>query len=466
MNENLLKALLNKVEEILNGNDEVAQVSSDNYIAWCSPGIPFQPEDLQFAVKGINGKDAEETALLVTNAAEFSRVANSIPSSNVIGGTFEQNGTVLWDIYSQVLKFSKVRKDDITPEEEEKIKKLRTKLVVKKKVKDIITDEEKEVTEDSPVVKLYNEKMAAYINAVSIYNNKRLSALNSDSKLAVQDFALNADMYRMQVKAAMNDWVNNGYKEDIEKIGAYIKQVSQRSMMMLKSDLQDRLEQGKMTDSITGSTFYLSSFYPGNFINSDKGWTEFSFTSKSKNTYNKDAHYSTSGNIGLNFGLWRTNGDMSQTKDTLDKSLDTDDFEIRFKITQATICRGWFEASFLTNGLWDWDKEAYGMLSDGEPEPKGKLIAYPTIAVFIKDIEIKSSAIKDIYSEINSTLKVGGSIGWGPFKIGGSHSQNSKEVKTRYDEDSAILHVEGMQLIAFKCFALPKTPDCKVKDLE
>lgn len=465
MDEKLLKALLNKVEEILNGGDEFAQSSSDNYIAWCSPGIPFQPEDLQFAVKGINGKDADETALLVRNAAEFSRIANSIPSSNVIGGTFEQNGKLLWDIYNEVLRFSKVKKDSISAEEEEKVKKLRAKLVVKKKVKDIITDEEKEVTEDSPLMKLYNEKMAAYINAVSTYNNKRLSALNSDSKLAVQDFTLNADMYRMQVKAAMNDWVNNGYKEDVEKIGAYIKQVSQRSMSMLKAELQDRLQQGEMTDAISGSKFCMSSLYPGNFINTDKGWTEFSFTSKSKDTYNKDAHSSTSGNSGLNFGLWRVGGDGGHTKDTLDKSLDSNDFEIKFKITQATIGRGWFDAGFLTNGLWDWDKD-FGMLSDGEPVPTGKLIAYPTTAVFIKDIEIKSSALKDIYEEINSTLKGGGSIGWGPFKIGATHSQNSKEVRAKFDEKGGALHVEGMQLIAFKCFALPKTPDCKVKDLE
>ncbi|WP_448789170.1 hypothetical protein [Bacteroides graminisolvens] len=466
MNEDLLKALLNKFENVLNGGSDVAQASSDNYIAWCSPGIPFQPEDLQFAVKGINGKNAEETALLVRNAAEFSRVANAIPSSNVIGGTFEQNGVVLWDIYAKVLQFSKVNKDDITEEEEAKIEKLRGKLVVKKKVVDVITDEEKEITENSPIVKAYNEKMAAYINAVSKYNNKRLSAVNADSKQAVQDFTQNADLYRMEVRLALNDWVSNGYKEDIEKINAYIKQVSQRSMMLLKADLSDRLEQAKMTDAVTGSKFCLSSFYPGNFINTNKGWTEFSFTSHSKNTYTKEAHLSTSGNFGLIWGLWSAKGKASGSIDSLNKSLETEDFEMRFKITQATLGRGWFDPNFLTNGLWDWDQKAYGVLSDGNTPPVGQLIAYPTTAVFIKDVEIKSSAIKDVYGEITKTLNGGGSVGWGPFRIGATHSQDSKEIKTNFDKKDNTLRIEGMQLIAFKCFALPKTPDCKVKTLE
>lgn len=465
MDDNLLRALLNKIDNVLNAGSDAASASSDNYTAWCAPGIPFQPEDLQFAVKGINGKDADETNLLVRNAAEFSRVANSIPSSNVIGGTFEQRGVILWDLYEQVLQFSKVKKDDITEEERAKIERLRGKLTVKKKVVDIVTDEEKEITVDSPIVVAYNEKMAAYVNAVSQYNNKRLGALNAENKQAVQDFALNADNYRLQVKQALNDWVSNGYKEDIEKIGAYIHQVSQRSMMLLKAELSDRLEQAKMTDAVTGNKFCLSSFYPGNFINSDKGWTDFSFGSHSKDTYLKEEHSSTSGMAGF-LGLWHGKGNAGKTRDSLNKSLETEDFEMKFKISQATLGRGWFDADFITNGLWDWDREAYGMLSDGNNPPQGRLIAYPTTAVFIKDIEIKSSATKDIYDEVKKSLNAGGSVGWGPFRISAKHSQNSKEVKTNFDEKNNTLRIEGMQLIAFKCFALPKAPNCKVKDLE
>lgn len=346
-----------------------------------------------------------------------------------------------------------------------KIERLRGKLTVKKKVVDIVTDEEKEITVDSPIVVAYNEKMAAYVNAVSQYNNKRLGALNAENKQAVQDFALNADNYRLQVKQALNDWVSNGYKEDIEKIGAYIHQVSQRSMMLLKAELSDRLEQAKMTDAVTGNKFCLSSFYPGNFINSDKGWTDFSFGSHSKDTYLKEEHSSTSGMAGF-LGLWHGNGNAGKTRDSLNKSLETEDFEMKFKISQATLGRGWFDADFITNGLWDWDREAYGMLSDGNNPPQGRLIAYPTTAVFIKDIEIKSSATKDIYDEVKKSLNAGGSVGWGPFRISAKHSQNSKEVKTNFDEKNNTLRIEGMQLIAFKCFALPKAPNCKVKDLE
>lgn len=54
------------------------------------------------------------------------------------------------------------------------------------------------------------------------YNNKRLSAINAETPKAVQDFATNGHIYEKQVRNALNSWESDGYKEDVEKIYAYI----------------------------------------------------------------------------------------------------------------------------------------------------------------------------------------------------------------------------------------------------
>lgn len=466
MNDDLLKSLLNKVVNVLNGGTDVKSSSSDNYIAWCSPGIPFQKEDLLFATKGINGQDSEETNLLIRTAAEFSRLVNSIPSSNVIGGTYEQAGKLLWDEYSEVLRFSAVPPDELTDAEREKVEELRKILVSTRTVTDIITDEKKVIETDSPKYAAYKEKMAAYESAVLLYNSKRLNALNGETKRDVQDFALNETLYRNTVKAAMNDWASNGYKEYIENISAYIRHVSQRSMTLLKQELQDRLEKGKMTDPTTGGDFYMTGFYPGNFIASDKGWTQFSFSSKSKDTYLKEAHSETSASTKINWGLWKADADGKHSSDSLNKKMETSDFEMQFKLTQIPLGRAWFASDFLTNEAWDWkDPTAHKALSDGKNPPNGSLISYPTTAIFIKDVTIKSSVMKDISDEISKATSGGGSVGWGPFSLSARHSQQSKEINTHFDTATNTLTIEGMQLFAFKCFALPKTPDCKKKEL-
>lgn len=85
MEDKLLVALLGKIQDVLSGENTVIGNESD-YLAWCLPGIPFQAEDLQFAIKGLNGADGVETAQLNRNAFEFSRVANNIPDDGIING--------------------------------------------------------------------------------------------------------------------------------------------------------------------------------------------------------------------------------------------------------------------------------------------------------------------------------------------------------------------------------------------
>lgn len=459
--DELLVALLNKISSILNGSDENVPARPDNYIAWCKPGIPFQPEDLQFAIKGINGKDAGETLDLVRNAAEFSRVVNGVPSEHTIGDAiYSQNGKLVWDVYKNVLDFSQVASSELTDKEKAKIKKFRDLYVVTKTVTDIVTDEEKTVTEDGPILKAYYDKKSDYDDAVLEYNSKRLSALNAEDKLAVQDFTLNASTYRSRVRTAMGAWVSSGYKDDVEKINAYIHQVSQKDLTLLKADLQDKLEKSKMTDPNSGSDFYLSSFYPGNFVNSNKGWTTFSFSSTSKDTYLKEKHSSTSADVGIRWGLWSVGGSGGTSNDSKLDKMDSSDFKMEFSIVQVPIGRPWMSPEFLSNTAWRWMPNS-GMkeLSDGKNPASGQMISYPTTAIFIKDIKITSRDMSSFDSSISKTINGGGSVGWGPFRIGGTHKQSSTEKTTKYKRDKNTLTIEGMQLIAFKCFALPKSPN-------
>lgn len=455
----LLTALLNKLDSILTGGDDTTPASTDSFLSWCLPGIPFQAEDLQFAVKGISGKDGDETRTLVRTAAEFSRAVNLLPTGDH-PNIYNQNGSPLWDIYKNILNFSEVASGELTDAQKQKIEKFRGLMTVTKTVTDIITDEEKQVTEDGPIIKAYNEKMATYGEAALVYNNKRLAALNADNSGSVQDFTLNAQTYRGRVKAAMNDWTTNGYKDDVEKMHAFINQVTQKDLTLLKADLLDKFNMGLMTDPNSGADFYLSSFYPGNFVNNDKGWTEFTFSTSNMDTYSKQTHSSTSGSTGLRWGLWSAGGSGGSTKDTNLGTLDSDDFSMKFSMTQVSLSRPWFSPEFLLNTAWRF-KEGLGQddLSDGNSPAQGQLTSYPTTAIFIKDIEITSSSVNALASSISESMNAGASVGWGPFRIGGSHSSSSSEATTKAKTEGNKLTIEGMQLIAFKGFPMPKSPN-------
>jgi hypothetical protein len=143
------------------------------------------------------------------------------------------------------LRFSKVVTQELSEAEKAKIEKFRKLLRTEKIVKDIITEEEKTVVEDGPVLRLYNEKLVAYLTAATNYNNKRIAAqaaTGPEGKLAVADWTNNANLYRLQVKAAMDDWTGNGYRNEVDQMRAYINQVTQRDMMLWKQRLLEYFE--------------------------------------------------------------------------------------------------------------------------------------------------------------------------------------------------------------------------------
>src|SRR4051794_30737239 len=144
-------------------------------------------------------------------------------------------------IYGEILNSAKVVRSELSAEDSAKIEKFRKLLRSTRKVRDIVTDEEKEVTEDGPMLKAYNDKQAGYIAAALQYNAKRVAAQAAtgvDGKAAVADWSANAELYRLQVQAAMGAWVAGGYRNEVDAINTFIDRVTQRDMGLWVASLQ------------------------------------------------------------------------------------------------------------------------------------------------------------------------------------------------------------------------------------
>ena len=79
---------------------------------------------------------------------------------------------------------------------------------------------------------------------------------------AVHYWAINANILRNKVKAAMNDWVTNGYKNEYEQIAAFIDQVRQRDMTLLKQHYLDDLEKAGSLASRPAATSSSPRLFP------------------------------------------------------------------------------------------------------------------------------------------------------------------------------------------------------------
>lgn len=514
----LANSVMGKLYDVLTNGDETVPKSDDAFYSWNTPGTPIDPSELEFLTQGFTGvvkkqkvdilRDAkagtapvdgqappsqaltpdemntlmaQDATQLLIQAENLSRLLDFVP--DVSKSTNEQfartavqnNDGSLSDVYDFTLRMSQVMKTELPAETVQKIEKFRGLLQTVVKKKDLLTDEEVEVTEPSPLQKAYFEKMAAYEDAALEYNARRIDALSASDQRAVHDWAINANIYRNKVRAAMSDWVANGYKVEFEKIAAFIEQVSRRDMSLLKQQYVEDLERARLTGASSGSDFFYTSLVPGNFANSN-GWTRFGFSSGDFNESTSRSYSSSrwqakaaASFAGIFGGAGQASGASGQRQ--FEGTFDTNQTSMSFEIAQIPIARPWFRTAFLTSKAWRFDQNNVttkgDRLSDGAAPPIGMMPAYPTTAIFVRKLVLEmadSSGLETFMSEYERSASGGSAcVSLGPFNLGASASRSSRSGSSETTKETRFvkntMYVDGMQLIGFKCHVMPKSPD-------
>ena len=475
-------ALTSQIYHTVMGGDEQVPPPADTFFTWCMPGLPFTAADLDFCAKGIySAPTGEEMNRRLNCAFNLSMLMDFIPDVDAPYSNERQEGMYkpdaekrLSEIYRQILRFSKVVNYELTDKEKEKLAKFRGLLISTKKVKDLITDEEKEVTEEGPILKAYNEKMAAYIASALEYNAKRVAAAAAtgpEGKAAAADWSMNAQLYYLKVKQAADAWTAGGYRNEVDQMNAYINQVTERSLVMWKQQLEEAYDKGVVTSPEVAVPFRFTTLVPGNFATS-KGWTTIGVSHETTHWAKDSKADSWHAGGGLSFGLFSIGGGASGTKTQYDENHEIHSFTLSFEICQVLVVRPWFFPEWFASRGWTLRKgEGWtfdDMPSDGKTPPKGEFIGYATQALFVRNVAIKSSDFVSAYQRVASSVGGGGSVGWGPFRLSGGYSH--AEGHERYDAqaDGEWLRVPGLQIIGFVNHLIGKAPNPlpELKDAE
>ncbi|WP_431163513.1 hypothetical protein [Flagellimonas beolgyonensis] len=496
--EVLMNSVLGKLTDILTNGDDVVPKSEDNYLAWLPVGVPYPKEELDFLSTGFTGvyrgpetvqaprregrsepreKTPEEINQLLAQdvtrkymqAENLARLCDMIPDTSgitedVTMNKWEQENSLSL-AYRHVLKFSQVANFEPDEKTKAKIKRLRGLLQEKKMKKNIVTEEEEEVLQETALVRLYNEKLQNFLNVSLEYNTHRVNALAGKDPSAVHFWAMNANILRSKVMAAKNDWITNGYKEEYDQIAAYIAQVEGRSMLTLKQQYIDDMEKARLTGPSSGSDFFYTSLLPGGFAETNNGWTEFTFTQSDYASNYASRSHSAGGGGALNLGSLNIGGKGGREKKKISKKIDVSTFRLRFKICQVPISRPWFNVNFLTSKYWRFDQSntefKNNMVSDGSSPPNGMIPAFTTTAIFVKDLNLHFGQSNKTFKSEMDKVSGGGYVSWGPFHAGGQYESNGQKRSVVTHSDSQGIKIEGMQLIGFKCHMLKKSPNPK-----
>ncbi|MBD5784918.1 hypothetical protein IF650_01875 [Cellulosimicrobium terreum] len=517
--EMLLNSMMGKVYDVLTNGDDTVPRSEEFFFSWATPGIPLEPEDVRFLTQGLTGiarrpdgadalpaappadgaAPADGTAAggmspadleqlratdagqLLVQAEAFARLLDFVPDpAATVNDQFatlqvKNDKGGLSENYEYLLDMSQVAASEL--DEATKANVVRLTGLLQKVVKqtDIITGEETELVQPSDLVTAYNAGLERYESAALAYNTARIDALAATNQRAVQNWAINAPILRNRVKAAMASWVSEGHKNDYEKIAAFLDQVQRRDLSLLKARYRDDLDKAKLTGAVSGSDFYYTSVVPGNFLTAS-GWTEFTFGSgdfaqERFSSYSLKRSSSASG--GGFFGIFGNAKAGTQVEGESARSFrfESEQFSMSFQIAQVPIVRPWFKTAYLTSKSWRMSQanvEARGeFASDGGTPRKGRLPAYPTALVLVRDVTVSfraSEGMSSFQSEWESAKSTSGKVfAFGPIVVAGGNTtsrySSSSNSSSRYHWDGQTLKVDGAQIIGFKCALMPKAPD-------
>lgn len=463
----------NTMYDTICGGDGSLPPSKDSFVTWCMPGLPYTEGDFDFAASGLGtAKDAEGEKAMLQHAFNFAMQVDFIPDPKACYDNDKQQGVYrndaglrLSELYGQILRFSKVVNYELTDDQKAKMEKFRGLLRTTKTIKDIVTDEEKQVTQDGPMLAAYKQKMQEYIVAQLSYNNKRVAAQAAsgpEGKAAVMDWSNNAQLYLMQAQAASDAWVSGGYKNEVDEINAYIQQVTQRSMLLWKQQLDSYYKDALVNATAAGERFYYTTLAPGDFA-SAPGWTTYQMNHSMVDTTTHSESTSWSAGADVNFGFWSVGGNVHSNSTSYDSTYSVDEFTLSYDMTQVQIIRPWYYPEFFINHGWTLRKGEGWMFdqmpSDGASPPNGLFVGYPMQMLFVRNVKITSSAFVSAYHAYSSEVGGSASVGWGPFSLSGSYNHSESGDHYHAEGDGASITVPGMQVIAFINHLLGKTPD-------
>jgi hypothetical protein len=472
----LMQALVAKLYQVITGDDDAITIPRNKFVSWYLPGVPFAPDDFRFGARGLTGDDAEGVRNAYHQAFVVASLFDFVPdvSTGFVDNQLQQSifaGTQdrISSVYNDVLKYSRVVHRELSDKEKAKLEKFRNLLTVEVEETDILTDEVKTVTRPGKLTVAYTEKMNEYLTVADELMNMKIDAMaasgdSEEAKRRVYNWNEKAKFVKNRLKAAEMAWTAQGYRYEYEQISAYIEQVTEKSLVLYKEDLKNKFENSLLTSVADGdSAFYYTTLIPGNWATSE-GWTRFTFTEADYETHanKKTNKWGASG--GANFGLFSVGAKAGGSRTETSSDQKAENFHAEFEFVQIPIVRPWFDPGFFSMRSWtldeNWDLSYDGApVSDGSEQPGGRLVAYATSALFIRNVRISSTAWSSHKDFLAKSVEAGGSVGYGPVRIGGSYARGSEETNTDYEFDGETLQVKGLQLIGTINNLIPKSPN-------
>ncbi len=420
MADKIIKALLTKLQMLLDETESRER----SFLSFYIPGLPISSKDLDFSSTKNNSELTPQERLKASS--NFANLVNQIPKAS---SRWSSDQSLLWNQYKSILTQSVVALDEPSDAEKQQLQEARNFLYQREKITDLLGT--RTVIVESQNLADYRKYQQLYLQALSEYNSHRLDAKFSDNPRVQQEWQIQEKEYKSKVENAKNDWINIGKRWEVEAKFNIVDQITGRNPQIIWAQWKDDFEQFRLTN-LDNQDFYETHFHPENFYkpNAENQWTQFTLnTSEIKQLESEEANFSERIPSGL-------------------PNLELAVSSLSVELIRVPIIRPWLNVGLFNSRAWRFPDNRKP-LSDGNKTPQGSLVAYTNSIIFIRNLQIKLDSEATDNSSVLKDIESGKLTSLGIFSLD----------KPMVASDSQSIKSEGMQIIAFACQKLPKSPN-------
>jgi hypothetical protein len=512
--DELMGIVIDELYAGLTGGDADLPMPKDTIINWVMPGMVFHESEFDFAIAGpfagpspltlpffrtlvetimgdqpgmdraqaIEQAKAMYQSHLLGTWENFSRIVDFIPLESPSpeqsrwrperdpGAKFKhtqivyaQAGRTLSQTYADTLNNCEVAADELTETEQKIIERMRALLQEEVEVEDFLTGEMTTEIRPSKAMLAYEEYRMKYENAVIDYAG-RLALSQTGSAADRIEWNRSGGIYRARARQALLDWVGRGAKNSIETAQATINHIMGTSMVLWWQSLKGNVDDIELNvNGAFGYPFFPATVVPGSFAR-NPNWATYKEMNVETHTQMSGSTKRGAATVGFPLGIINVSAGGGGGVEEFNYDMTGKTFGIEFQYTQVQIVRPAFNANWFWARGWrpkpGFEQLGYPPIhSDGAEHPSGAMIAYPTAALFVRDLTVYSREVAEHVKRHSDEAHGGAAIAIGPIVIGGAYSQTNNRQETAFSFTDSSVTMKGINLVAFLSTTIPKAAD-------
>lgn len=317
----------------------------------------------------------------------------------------------------------------------------------------------------TPLYSAYNTYHDAYYDKVKSLNRNYGDAMSDP--VALHQWPIVGKVYQDDVNKAWNEWISFGHKLEVETAMNLLAAQGQDPAVLLINRAKQKWENSLVhLDKIDDVPYTFMS--PRNWYSADAdGWMTYSQQDFHSEVHISNSSSSFGASAGFSVGFWSAGASVSGSHSDQLSQMKTSGLEVTFSYAVADIIRPWLDTNLLNLSNWflvgDYKKNT---ISDGTFGQQFKsttnlstfLPSVVTSVILVKDLKIKWNEMSTNSHTVDDTIKGGGSVGFGPFRVGGSYEHSSHKYDFSHNYVGGYLQVKGVQLLGYISSILPASP--------